>query len=116
MIFHEQREHALRLLEQTGIGRNTYAPPLFRILWRWGVQVRPPHFMGFVVNTLLWGAWFSVSWGAFMWLAFWSRRHTDARVALATACGAGLFFGLAMASHFVRQARKHALPSWDSLG
>ncbi len=47
MTFHAQRDQALELLARTGIGRGTYAPPLMRLLWRCGVPVRPPHFMGF---------------------------------------------------------------------
>jgi hypothetical protein len=115
MTFHAQREQALQLLARTGIGRSTYAPPLMRLLWRCGVPVRPPHFMGFAGAALLWGGWFGLSWGAFMWMMFWSRQHMDPRLALAGACGAGLFFGLAMAGYYARQRKKHDLPRWESL-
>jgi hypothetical protein len=115
MQFHEQRQQALLLLEQSGIGRNTYAPPLFRILWRCGVQVRPPHFMGFGALASLCGIWFGIGWGAVMWLMVWSRQHVDVRAMLIGAGVAGLCFGLFMATYITRQARKHALPRWESL-
>jgi hypothetical protein len=115
MRFHEQNEQALHLLAQTGIGRNTYAPPLMRLLWRCGVQLRPPHFMGFGAAALLWGAWFALAWGGMMWMMDWSRHPVDVRLALASACGAGLFFGLTLAAFYAHQRRKHGLPRWESL-
>jgi len=116
MDFHAQRKRALLVLEQTGIGPNTYAPPLMRLLWRCGLKVRPPHFMGFGMAAILWGAWFSIGWGTFMWMLVWSRQHIDARLALAAAGGAGLFFGLVLAGFYARQREKHGLPTWESLG
>jgi hypothetical protein len=95
MNFDEQRERALRLLEQAGIGRNTYAPPLIRILWRCGVPVG--------------------RWGVGMSIMFWSRQNIGTWGVLVGACCAGLCYGLFMAGYFVRQARKHGLPSWESL-
>jgi Family of unknown function (DUF6404) len=66
MEFQERRERAIRLLEQHGIGRSSYAPPLIRLLWRCGARMRPLHFMGFGAAALLSGTWFAVGWGAVM--------------------------------------------------
>jgi hypothetical protein len=115
MDFEERREQALRLLKQCGIGHSTYAPPLIRLLWRCGVTVRPPHFMGFGMAACLSGAWFAIAWGAIMWIGVWSRHHTGARAALVSAGAAGLFFGLFMAGIYAYQRKKHSLPSWESL-
>jgi hypothetical protein len=115
MDFQKRRERALDLLKQAGIGHGTYAPPLMRLLWRFGVQVRPPHFMRFGAAALLWGAWFAVIWSAIMWMGVWSRHHIAPQAALASACGAGLFFGLSMAGVHAYQRKKHSLPDWDSL-
>jgi hypothetical protein len=115
MRFHQQKEQALHLLAQSGIGRRTYAPPLTRLLWRCGVRVPPPHFMGFGASTLLWGAWFALSWGALMWMMDWSHHHPDVRVALTSACIAGLLFGLFLAAFYAWQHKKHGLPRWESL-
>jgi hypothetical protein len=116
MDFHEQRERALQLLEKAGIDHSTYAPPLMQLLWRCGVKVRPPHFMSFNANALLSGVWFGASWGAVMWVGFWLRQGVGARLAVMSACGAGLCFGLFMASYYTRQRKTHDLPSWESLG
>jgi hypothetical protein len=115
MDFHSRRDQALQLLAEADVSPGTYAPPLLKLLWRCGLKVRPPHFMGFAAAALLWGAWFSVPWGAFMWMMVWSRQHTDVRLALAAAGGAGLFFGLSLAGYYARQRRKLGLPRWESL-
>jgi hypothetical protein len=115
MDFHEQRAQAIRVLTQAGIGPSSYAPPLLRLLWRCGVKVPPPQFLGFGKLAILSGAWFAASWGAVMWLGSWSRHGVDVRLALLSACGAGLFFGLSMAGYFACQRRKHGLPTWESL-
>jgi hypothetical protein len=115
MEFQARRDRAIALLEQRGIECSSYAPPLMRLLWRCGVQVRPPHFMGFAAAALLSGSWFAVGWGLVMWVGFWSRHNTALHAALLTACAAGLFFGLSMAGYYAHQRRKHGLPSWESL-
>lgn len=115
MGFQERRDRAIRLLEQRGIDRSSYAPPLVRLLWRCGVQVRPAHFMGFGAAALLSGSWFAVGWGLVMWVGFWSRHNTELHSALVSACAAGLFYGLFMAGDYARQRKTHDLPSWESL-
>jgi hypothetical protein len=116
MDFHERREQAIRVLEKAGIGPGSYAPPMMRLLWRCGVKVPPPQFIRFSRAALLSGAWFAASWGAIMWLTSWSQRGMDVRLALASACSAGLCFGLFMAGYYARQRKKHGLPTWESLG
>jgi small-conductance mechanosensitive channel len=115
MDFHKQREHALELLAQAGIDSSSYAPPMMLLLWRCGVKIKPPHFMGFGANALLSGAWFGVCWGVVMWMMLWYSQGVDVRLALAGAGIAGLCFGLFMASYYARQREKHGLPSWESL-
>ena len=116
MDFQARQRQALTILEQTGMGRSSYAPPLLQVLWRIGVQVRPPHFMGFWRATALTGGWFGLAWGLMMWLMLWSQQHMDGRLALAGAGGAGLCFGVSMAIYYAHGKKKYRLPSWESLG
>lgn len=49
-------------LARKGIGRYTVAPPIYRLLWRLGIEVKPPLFASF----LSW--WRSPGWvTAFCW-------------------------------------------------
>lgn len=63
MNFQARQRQALAILDQTGMRRSSYAPPLLQILWRMGVQVQPPHFMGFWRTLVLAGSWFGLVWG-----------------------------------------------------
>jgi hypothetical protein len=115
MDVHTRRTHALAILERTGMLRNSYAPPLFRVLWRLGMDVPPPHFMGFW--TLAAGAalWFGVVWGGIMWCLSWSRQHQAPQQALMTACATGVMFGLALAAVYAWGRQKYGLPAWKAL-
>ena len=112
----EKRVAALKLLAATDISRGSYEPTIFRLLWRLGINVPPPHFASFWRNALFAGSFFAVGWGLLMWLLLWSRQGMAFSAATATAAGAGLFFGLAMASYYAYGKRKYRLPSWQELG
>lgn len=110
---------AVDLAISRGVGRHDVAPPLHRILWTLGFQVRPPHYASAARNAALmggfWGAWMAV-FGAFM---AWHRRPEHAAqvvpVAIALACAGGLLFGATMAFMIRNRARKARLPHWDAL-
>ena len=110
--FDARLRQALALLDAKGLGKNTYAPPLFRLLWRLGARVPPPHMAGFALNGLLMGGFFGVFWSLLMWLLLWGRQGMPLAVAAITALLAGASFGLAMAWYMRHGARKHAIPLW----
>lgn len=116
MTTQTKRALSLTLLAQRGIARGSYAPLLFRLLWKFGVDIPPPHFIGFAKLAVIWGAWFALAWGAFMWFAVWSRQGTLPPQAAAIAIGAGAFFGLCLSAIYARDRKKHALPRWESIG
>jgi len=45
-------------LAQRGVKKYTAAPPLYRALWRLGVDPKPPLFASFWSNTLILGVFF----------------------------------------------------------
>ncbi|MDP9108928.1 MAG: DUF6404 family protein [Pseudomonadota bacterium] len=47
-----KRAAALALLKKTGLTQWDYASPLFRLVWRAGIAVPPPHFVPFWRLTL----------------------------------------------------------------
>ena len=110
-----KRETALKLLAATGIWRSNYAPPITRLMWRFGFNVPPPHFARFGSVALIAGVYFAVAWGLLMWLVTWSQQQQSMYISVVSACAAGLFFGLAMAGYYAYGRRKYKLPSWDSL-
>jgi hypothetical protein len=111
--FDVRLRQALALLEARGLGKSTYAPPLFRLLWKLGVSVPPPHMAGFAFNSLLMGGFFGVFWSLLMWLMLWGRQGMSLLGAATTALVAGGLFGLAMGWYMRSSARKRAIPRWQ---
>jgi len=95
--------------------RNSYEPPLLRLLWRLGLNVPPPHFAGFIVTTLFYGGFFALFWGVIMWFFTWSESGMSPTGAAGAALFAGVLFGLIMASYYSWGRRKHRLPGWKNL-
>lgn len=103
------------MLAQCGIMKSNYAPPIYRLLWRFGVKMPPPHFAGFIFNFLFTGTIFAVGFGTFVWLFSWSANGKSAAGAVLASLAAGILFGLSMASYYRYGARKHKLPAWPEL-
>ncbi len=112
MTHDEKVAYLLKDLGKKGIGQYTIAPPIYRLLWRLGVEVKPPHFASFwsLVGTT--GVAFGIFWGIFMWFLVW-QQSTPVSLAVGAAALAGLVFGLVMAVYFRRRSRKLALPRWE---
>jgi hypothetical protein len=110
-----RREAALRLLETTGMWRSSYEPPALRLLWRLGVDAPPPHFAGFGASALAIGSFFGLAWGLAMWLFLWRSQAVPAAAVVIAAVGAGLLFGISMATYYAFGRRKYKLPPWHGL-
>ncbi len=101
-----------------GYSEFTVAPPLFRMLWKHGIDIPPPLFMSFWPIMGLMGPLFAIGFGTFaalfiipMWLMGLDNVPI-LRSLVATVC-AGLLFGVTMATYCRYQAKKLQLPSWD---
>jgi membrane associated rhomboid family serine protease len=116
MHFRLHLERSLALLSTRGVARRHAAPLLFRLLWRLGLRVRPPHFLGFAGVACVYGTWFMSVWGVFMWTLVWSQQGKAVVDVMARAAAAGACFGLIMAWLYARERREFAVPAWDALG
>ncbi|MEN1930190.1 DUF6404 family protein [Luteimonas sp. MJ250] len=112
MKHHEKLEEMYRHMAMLGVPKNTAAPPLWRLFWRFGVEVPPPLFTPFIPGALAMSAFFSLFWGLLMWAVLWARQGMPISLMAASALAAGALFGLIMAAYFRHLARKHKLPSW----
>jgi hypothetical protein len=116
MHFRAQLDRSLAMLSARGLARRHAAPLLFRLLWKLGVRVRPPHFLGFAHIALVYGTWFACAWGLLMWLLVWSQQGSGIAAVALRAGGAGAAFGLMVAWFYTRERREFALPAWESFG
>ncbi len=113
MSFKEKLAAAKALLISKGLRRPSYAPTVVAFLWRFGIEIPPPHFAGFLGTFVFSAGLFGVAWGTIMWLVAWSRHGTSPVAAVGWSVLIGLLVGLAVALYYRYSARKHAIPRWD---
>lgn len=102
-------------MSANGISPGTAFPPAWRVLWRLGVELPPPPFLGFVPLAFITGVIFGVLFGLAIWLlAVIGIIETSLASIPGRASLAGALFGLFMAGYYRRLARKHSLGSWDA--
>lgn len=106
-----------RLTAEKGIAASTAVPPLWELLWSWGIPLPPPLCIGFLPLALLSGTFFGVVFGAIAWM-MGNRgvRTMPLEEAGVVALVVGATFGLTMAWFARRLARKHGLGSWSAVG
>lgn len=111
-----RRTAALELLSKTGIVRDEYAPPAYRLLWRLGVDIPPPHFMSFGKLALFAGTAFfvGIAIGMTLLTAFLLPGFPILLTLVLSLLGGGAF-GLLMARHYDTGRRRYGLPSWHDL-
>jgi len=108
----ERMDAAVRELERLGVEGFTAAPPLFRLLWRVGVDVRPPLFLPFGRFALLSGSFFAVGWFALRWLGRGGQLMGTVEFEVTLAIVTGAAFGILLAAYYRHRARSLQLPSW----
>jgi hypothetical protein len=108
MTYNEKIAYYLADMRQRGIGQFTAAPPLYRLLWRLGVKVRPQAFASFWSLFWLFTVFYFIAcFGSW----FWNGHHSiTGLVASVVGAGAG---GAIVATVIRRRARKLALPRWE---
>ena len=115
MTFEERLTTAHQELASKGVWHANYNPPLCRLLRRLGCPVKPPHYQGWLRNTLWFGVSAGLIWGLFMWFFSWQPMGMDPLFSLRqTALFAGLF-GIFMASWLWLRRKQLKLIPWERL-
>jgi len=110
---HEDKvRHFLAEMQQRGFSQWNAAPPAVRVLWRVGIHIPPPYFVGFFQLTLGYGVPFGIACVAVDCVGPW-RDHSHSLLSAARyALIMGAPFGLFMAWITRHAARGLSLPSW----
>jgi len=117
MTHNEKLDLMFRDLAQRGVGRWTFAPPVYRLLWKLGFEVPPPLFSSFNHLLIVQGTTFGTLWGFSTWLLLFTFFPVfPAWIFLLLAIPAGVLFGLCMAAIYRWQARSLKLPNWSEYG
>ena len=100
-----------RDLGDRGVKAGAMASWLYRIFWKLGVPITPPHFASFAANALLMGAWFT-AFMLFVWFILFRHRDLPLNRACMGAVWSGIFLGFMWGAYYRWQARKLSLPKW----
>lgn len=98
-----------------GLGASSSYPPLFRLLSRLGLPMRPPLYHGFAMNFLFQALFFGVTWGAILYFWIWRGQGMPMAAVISFAALAGVLFGLFMALYARWQAKRKNLSRWENL-
>lgn len=115
MMFEQRRDKAIALMEEKKMWRSNYAPPILRLMWRMGVNMPPPPFAPFWLNTLFFGVWFGPLWGVLMWFMVWKNQGYTGDEALILSLVTGLLFGFFMALFHYWRKKANRLSDWNDL-
>ncbi len=112
--FSRKLNKALALLQRAGISEGNYCPPMYKLYWKAGLRLPPPHFLGFLGHIFMVGLPVSLSVLGFYIMANSQDefRLIDIFVLM---LGVAVFVGLVMASYYELSRRKHRLPTWAAL-
>ena len=112
-------------LVQQGVKARDAAPPLYRWLWRMGINIAPPFNQTFFQHFIVTGLFFGGFMAAFMTPVFmllnWIFGSGDMSVLVSALTkptvypsffGGGLIFGLIMATLVKHRSKKLKIPQW----
>lgn len=114
-VFARRQDAAIAELERTKMWPSNYAPPIYHFQRKLGMQVPPPHYMGFGRVMIGQGLFFGVIWGFFMWITQWNGTDMTLVRIIATVGLTGAAFGFAMALSYAYGRRKWKLTKWEDL-
>jgi hypothetical protein len=112
-----KREAALALLARTGMPRRSYAPPMYRHLWRLGINLPPIHFASFWTNLAVYA---SLMVGVIMFSSLASdftvlghaKSAREIEIMVITALVVGSVTAAGIAAYYAVKKRQLRLPDW----
>lgn len=113
--FEAKFQRAIEILGATEMWKSNYLPPITRLLRRMGFKVLPPHFYSFLYIAIFAGIYFTMAWGLFMWLFFWSGEGLPWGNIASKAILGGFLFGIGMAAYYAYGRKRYKLPAWNNL-
>lgn len=115
MEFSEIHKLALDELAKTGMKTRNCLPPIHRLLWRFGVNIRPPHYSSFVEIVIWIATLFTLLFGTLMTLI--TGAHDGQFLTnFSFSAGIGFLLGLFMAFYYRHGNVKYGLSKWEDLG
>ena len=112
--FTAKRDAALTVIQAKGI-KGAATSPIFKLLWKLGIEARPPHYQSFITTATI----FAVSWfigmSLLVLLHLLPTNGKSATLIFSVLAFASAFFGLSLAYLVTRKRTRYKLPKWESL-
>ncbi len=115
MSYPPRVEAALKDLTGHGLKLRNCAPPLHRLMWRYGLNIPPPHMAGFLSNFISTSLVAVPGSALALWLYQFIRAAESTPPILIPSLVSGISAGLAVACYFWYTAIEHDLPRWSSI-
>ncbi|WP_341206551.1 DUF6404 family protein [uncultured Psychrosphaera sp.] len=115
MSYQSKLEKAQAELANTGMRESNYNPPIFILLRKLGLKIKPVHYNSFISNFVFSAIFFGLIWGLLMWFTTWSTQRLPIFNVVTTSIVSGVLFGLIMALYYKKSASKNGLSKWDDL-
>ena len=113
LTFEQKYDAALKELTSTKMWRPNYLPPSHRLLRKFGLAVRPPHYYSFWQNLGTLVIEFGLLWSAALSLLIWlPGYYSFSKTLFVSAIAAGVH-ALLMSLVYYVSARINKLPNWD---
>ncbi len=107
-------QRALLYLQQHGVSEMDAAPAIFRLLWKAGVMVRPPHFVPAFRLAIGHALYFGIVWSSLMQIIH-LVSPTIRAPGLIASIFAGILFGSGMALIYALRKRRLQLADWQTV-
>ncbi len=114
-MFEEKLSKAIEEMNQAGIARHTHSPPVFRFMWRIGLNIRPLFYSNLASIFLFMGIGFATLYWMIKSLLFGSTSHIHPIATLVEVSIAGLGFGAFVALYYRWGRKKYGLSKWNQL-
>ncbi|WP_156422134.1 DUF6404 family protein [Paucibacter sp. KCTC 42545] len=116
--FRRRLSASLVILQKNNISESSYSPPMYKLYWKIGFRLPPPHFLGFFSNMLISGLPLGISA-----VGLYMMGHENSSVfilqMMLEMLVVALFFtvawGSVVAMFYERDRKRHQLPRWSSI-
>lgn len=116
MDYQTKLQFAHKELNDKGVWKSNYNPPIAKLLCKIGLNFPPPYYQTFMNNWIISAITFAPVWGVLNWFIVWSHADKPVLEAVYMSLIGGVLFGLIMATFYFVRRKQLNLSEWGSLG